>query len=352
MRHLKFASDASDKHALAAVIGPIQSISRSPLSTVGCTGATHERLELTLENGTKRRLVVKRTRPSADWRASRSSDRIGREAAMLAEPALMPVWRAFTCPYVAYAIEGDSIALVMDDLTPHLFPDVRQPIAEEQEERLLHALTAMHAEFWSETGQRSALLDLPFLARSEHYIGLLDACCAVDAQAAGVLPQALAERVTRGWTAALEQLPPPLFALMTTPAAEMAPFWEKLPRTIVHGDVKIANFALLPDGGVSAFDWALVGAAPASIDIGWYLAANASRLAHSKQDMLSRYHRLLNAQLAAPLAPALWATLVRSAIIFGARMRLWSKALAVEAERPGALAEWNWWVEQLEAACA
>jgi hypothetical protein len=33
-------------------------------------------------------------------------------------------------------------------------------------------------------------------------------------------------------------------------------------------------------------------------------------------------------------------------------MLLWSKALAVEAERPGALAEWNWWVEQLEAACS
>ena len=351
MRRLAFVSDASDKHALAAVTGPIQSISRSPLSTVGYTGATHERLELTLEDGTERRLVVKRTQRSADWTAVRSSDRIGREAAMLAEPGLMPIWRAFACPYVAYAIEGDSIALVMEDLTPHLFPDLRQPIAEEQEERLLYALTAMHAAFWSETGQHSAVLDRPFLARPEHYIGLLDACCAVDAQTIGVLPQALRERVTRGWTAALERLPAPLFALMTTPAAEMAPFWEKLPRTIVHGDVKIANLALLPDGGVSAFDWALVGAAPASIDIGWYLAVNASRLARSKQDMLSRYHRLLTAQLGAPLLPALWATLVRSAIIFGARMLLWSKALAVEDERPGAVAEWNWWVEQLEAAC-
>jgi hypothetical protein len=343
--------DASDKHALAAVTGPIQSITRSPLGTVGYTAATHERLELTLEDGTERRLIVKRTQLSTDWTSVRSGDRIGRGAAMLAEPALTPIWRAFSCPYLAYASEGDTVALVMEDLTPHLFPDVRQPITEEQEERLLRALTAMHAHFWTEANQPSAALDLPFLARPEHHIGMLDACCAVDAKAVEVLPPNLRESVTRGWTAALDRLPPPLFALMTTPAIEMAPFWEKLPRTIVHGDAKIANFALLP-AGVAAFDWAVVGAGPASIDIGWYLAVNATRLAHSKEDTLARYRRLLTEQLAAPLATAVWATLMRSAIIFGARMLLWSKALALEADRPGAAAEWNWWVEQLEAACA
>lgn len=350
MLRLAFVSDASDRNALAAVTGPIQSITRSPFSTVGYTGATHERLELTLEDGTERRLVVKRTRPSVDWTSVRSGDRIGREAAMLAEPALIPIWRAFSCPYLAYAIEGDAIALVMEDLTPHVLPDVRQPIAEEQEERLLHALTAMHAHFWTEAGHPSAVLDLPFLARPEHHIGMLDACCAVDTRAVEVLPQNLRESVTRGWMAALERLPPPLFALMTTPAPEMAPFWEKLPRTIIHGDAKIANFALQPDG-VAAFDWALVGAGPASIDIGWYLAVNATRLARSKEDTLARYRRMLTEQLAAPLTPAVWATMVRSAVIFGARMLLWSKALALEAERPGALDEWNWWIEQLEVTC-
>lgn len=349
MVRLASLSDASDQRALAAVTGPIQSLGRSPLSTVGFAGATHERLELVLESGARRNLVVKRAHVSADWTSIRSGDQVGREAALLAEPAL-DVWRAFACPYVAYAVEGDSIALVMDDLTPHLFPDIRQPLTEEQEERLLRALATLHAQFWSESGIPSPVLDLPMLARAEHYVGILDACCAADARATSVLPAALRENVAHGWTEALDRLPPPLFALMTTPAAEMAPFWEKLPRTIVHGDVKVANFALLPDGGVAAFDWALVGAAPASIDLGWYLAVNATRLARSKEDTLARYHRLLTGQLSAPLSATLWATLVRSAIIFGARMLLWSKALAVEAERPGALAEWNWWVEHLEAA--
>ena len=352
MLRLDSPHDASEKKALAAITGPIRSLVRTPLITIGFTGASHERLQLTLESGEQRSLVIKRTATSRDWTAIRTSDYAGREAAMLGEPALHAIWAAFACPYLAYAIAGDEIAVVMNDLSPFLFPDVRQPLAEDQEERLLSAIAALHAIFWTAPSDRSVALDLPLLARPEHHVGLIDACCAADAEASASLPAGLRDSVQRGWTAALERLPARLFALMTTPASEMTPFWEKLPRTLVHGDVKVANFALMPDGRVAAFDWALLTAGPASIDIGWYLAVNASRLAGSKDDALARYRRLLTARLPAPLPSALWATLVRSAIIFGARMLLWSKALAVEAERPGALAEWNWWLEQLEAACA
>lgn len=351
MLRLACSSDAINPAALAAVTGPIRSLVRAPLTTVGFTGASHERLELTLESGTRRSLVVKRTRIATDWTAIRSDDHLGREAALLAEPALAPVWSAFECPYLAFAMHDGDTALVMDDLGPFLFPDVRQPLEADHEERLLGAIAALHATFWTPPEHPSAVLDLPFLARPQHHVGILDACCAGNPAAVAMLPEGLREGVTRGWTAALERLPPPLFALMTTPAAEMAPFWERLPRTLVHGDVKVANFAVVPGGRVAAFDWALAGVAPASIDIGWYLAVNATRLAGSKEDTLARYRRLLTARLPSPLPNALWATLVRSAIIFGARMLLWSKALAVETERPGALAEWNWWVEQLEAAC-
>ena len=167
-----------------------------------------------------------------------------------------------------------------------------------------------------------------------------------------MLPQALAERVTRGWTAALEQLPPPLFALMTTPAAEMAPFWEKLPRTIVHGDVRIANFALLPDGGVSAFR---LGARRrrTSLDRHQVVSGREREPADSlKARYALRYHRLLNAQLAAPLAAGALGHAGPKCHHLRRPHAALVKALAVEAERPGALAEWNWWVEQLEAASA
>lgn len=80
MLRLASSSDASEKKALAAVTGPIRTLTRSPLTTVGFTGASHERLELVLENGRRSSLVVKRTKPSTDWTAIRSGDVIGREA--------------------------------------------------------------------------------------------------------------------------------------------------------------------------------------------------------------------------------------------------------------------------------
>ena len=87
------------------------------------------------------------------------------------------------------------------------------------------------------------------------------------------------------------------------------------------------------------------------IDVGWYLAVNATRLARSKEELLRRYRALLEPRLGSPLPGALWDALVRFGVVVGARMLLWSKALAVEADRPGARAEWAWWIERLEAAC-
>ena len=340
-------AQVTDPEALAAVTGPIRVLDRSPLETVGYTTARHERLDVTLRTGEHRALVVKRIQPSTDWTACRSADRRGREGAMLAEPTLGAMWEPLACPYVAFATEDDDVALVMEDLTPFLFPDVRMPLPEEAEEQLLTALATLHARFWS-----SPALELPWLAQPEHYAGLLDACCAADTGARAPLPELLREGIIRGWARALERLPPAVARVLAAPAAEVAWLWVGLPRTLLHGDAKVANFAVLPNQRVAAIDWALLGAGPATFDVGWYLAVNATRLSRSKEDTLARYRALLEARLLTPLPNGQWEALVRAGIVIGGRMLLWSKALAVEADRPGAQAEWAWWVEHLDAACA
>lgn len=55
---------------------------------------------------------------------------------------------------------------------------------------------------------------------------------------------------------------------MDAPAFELSWLWDGLPRTLLHGDARVANFALLPGQRVTAFDWALIGAGPATIDLG------------------------------------------------------------------------------------
>src|SRR6185503_5808718 len=97
------------------------------MATGGYTGVTRERLEFVLESGAIRRLVSKRVALARDWTALRTGDTRGREALLLDHSAFAPVWECFACPYVAYGMGEGEITLVMDDLEPQLFPDVREP---------------------------------------------------------------------------------------------------------------------------------------------------------------------------------------------------------------------------------
>jgi hypothetical protein len=339
------ADDVVDPDRLAALIGPVRAISRATLVTTGYTAAHHERLEVTLATGELRGLVVKRVRLATDWTACRTGDRLGREAKLLDEPSLAAVWEVIECPYLSFWSAADEVGLVLNDLSPFLLPDVRAPLSEEQEERLLTALAATHARFWSSAG-----LDLPWLARAEHYAGLLDSPSAAAGDAVAGLPAGLRQRVQLGWASARTHLPTSIAPALARPAVEAVRAWAGLPRTLLHGDVKVANFALMAAHKVAAFDWAMLGAGPVTVDVGWYLAVNASRLARPKDELLVRYRVLLTQRLGVPLSDALWDSLVRVAVICGARMLLWSKALALESNGPGSREEWAWWVEHLEAA--
>src|SRR5262249_42535115 len=148
--------------ALAALVGPVRSLARAPLAGVGFTRSTHERLELELESGQRVDLVVKHVDATLDWTAQRTFDVRGREALVLESLTLAAVWECFECPYVAWAREGARTVLVQRDLSPYLFPDVRQPLEMDAEEALLGALASMHARFWS-----SPELELPWLASGE-----------------------------------------------------------------------------------------------------------------------------------------------------------------------------------------
>src|SRR5262249_28301397 len=147
-----------------------------------------------------------------------------------------------------------------------------------------------------------------------------------------MLPSPLRENVTRGWAAAMARVPDDVAERLTRPGCEWAREWDDLPKTLLHGDVKVANFAIFGDGGVAAFDWALTGVGPCSIGLGWYLAINASRLAGTKESVIARYRELLGIDI----DDATWRRLEDAAVVCGARMLLWSKAAALEAGRPGA----------------
>jgi len=44
----------------------------------------------------------------------------------------------------------------------------------------------------------------------------------------------------------------------------------KLSQTLIHGDIRRANIAVLPSGTVSLFDWDFAVRAPATAELAWY----------------------------------------------------------------------------------
>jgi hypothetical protein len=307
--------------------------SATPLTGVGYSNAALSRVSS---------FVLKRTRLDRDWTARRTADRRGREALLVSEPALAAVWEVFACPYVAYAFGDGEVGLLMNDLTDSLLPDERAPLTAEQEAAILQRLAGLHGRFWGARAPQAG-----WLSDVEHLVDMLPPSVAGDDAELAMLPPGLRENVPRGWTAALPRVPAEARTWLTCSGSACAREWQDLPRTLVHGDVKVANFAILADGGVAAFDWAMAGVGPCSIDLGWYVAVNASRLTAPKEEIIRRYRLLLEAELGRALPDSVWQRLEHAAAVCGARTLLWSKALALESGRDGAEEEWAWWIDRL-----
>jgi hypothetical protein len=342
---LASAAALTTPEGLRGVVGQVQTVTRSPLLTSGRSGAKHERLDLQLSDGAHLGLVLKRNRVADDWEARRTGDTVGREAAVLADPALAGIWEVFRCPFRAFALHDGELGLLMDDLTDYVPPDVDEPVPEAQEEALLGALAALHARYWN-----ADVLTLPWLMSPAQAITCYNPR-APEEEARRGAPDPLFDWVRQGWELALPRLPAPLATLLADPRDALQRACAGLPRTLLHGNSRLRNFAFYPDGGVAAFDWAEAAAAPATLEVGWYLILNARRRARSQEEVLARYRHLLEAGLGAPLPDALWERLLAAGLLYGAAMLLWDRALDLDDGLPGAAAEWDWWVGQLTRRC-
>ena len=333
--------ELTDRAFLASILGPVRELRRESMGTPGFSGSTHERFHADLEDGDRVSLVLKRTRLDTDWTAYRSGDSQGRESLLLGSPELARIWEIFSSPYVAFATGPGEVALLMHDLAPYLLPDVREPISVAAEDALLSRLAALHAAHWG--------APLPvWLTRPADAFSILGPVC-LGRDPCPPPPPPMKDRVIEGWDEAFRRMPEAVARMLRMPPEEHERELAHLPRTLVHGDGKVANFAFLPGDRVAAFDWAMAGWAPASNELGWYLAVNASRLARPKEAVMERYRGRLEAARGAPLEESLWQDLASAAVRGGALMLLWSKALAVRDGRPGAQREWDWWIERLEA---
>ena len=334
--------DLSSREGLKEIVGQVESIAHQPLATVGFSQAQHERLTVQLSTGSSTSLVLKRFNLTTTLTAYRTGDTVGREAALLIEPTLAGIWEVFRNPYRAFAVEGQEVGLLMTDLTGSLVADDGAVVTAAQEDDFLRSLASLHARFWE-----SSALRVSWLAPLSARFHILHPTAGIEELTRPRVAPVFG-LVGRGWEIALQVLPARIASLLQRPAESIAGDFSHLPQTLLHGDTKLANFGFYPNGELAAFDWATVGKGPATVDLGYCLAINSAKLPGAKESIIARYRYLLETELPRPIPAATWDELVTLAIVAGAGMLLWSKALALDARAPGATAEWDWWVAALE----
>lgn len=232
------AATASDRVDLSSVL------SRRPMieTDEAFSGATLERLEL--RDG--RRLVAKQLPADGDWltRGTDGRDRLRR----LWESGVLERVDAVTDHTIVdlQAIDGGDV-VVMRDASSELLPP-RVPVTRATSRLLTARLAALHEHF-----RGSQADDLCSIAA--RYAMFSPAFHATDA---GSGRHPLADRIIRGWSLFEEHVDPDVVQAVFTVHREPERLERALtdaPTTLLHGDVKLENLGLWPDGRLVAIDW-------------------------------------------------------------------------------------------------
>lgn len=230
--------------------------------------------------------------------------------------------------------EADGWLVVMDDLGAKLLPDDR-PVTRAESRRLLAAAAAIHERFAGE----DLLVGVPAIL----YRFLSPAIAVAEAGSPNPLPGLIG----RGWARFAEAVPPDIAATIATihrdPDAFGARF-EGLPRTLIHGDYRLANLGL-EDDRVVVIDWgSSCVAGPAAMDLAWYLIVGATRIEATRDEVIDDFIALEGGRHE-PRALGL--------ALIGALAQLgWNKALDVlenpdPTARARERADLDWWVARV-----
>lgn len=302
---------------------------RTPLDTVGKSGA---RLERVWVDGTA--YVVKHLDRDADW-TMRASGFDGFAAVELwRRGVLQALPGEIRQPIVAVA-QGQTAALLMEDVSAWLVPATDEPITPAQQERFLDHMASVHAGFWSTT------LPIDVVTPAGRYLELSPSMAAAElARGSDALVPQL---VRRGWPL-LEEVAPRAAAVVVPLVHDPEPLVAALagtPQTFVHGNWKLDNLGTDDAGRTVLLDWELPGRGAPLSDLAWYLAINCRRLPVSKEATVATYRDALERH---GIDTGSWWDRQLALCLLGALVQFgWEKALG------GYDDELAWWEERAVA---
>lgn len=263
----------------------LQGLPEMPFPNDGWSGAT-----LTQVRRGDDVFVIKRTSWAQDWIARATRDHALREG--FVANGQLPLPAPFRAPYLGAARDDTAVAMLMPDLSRELITWEREDgaptVTPETLDRVFGGLARLHAVPdpgvpevagdrpwpWCPPRERLTLLSRPSAAQF-----------VIDGVAAGARFLAGWDAFDRHADAAARDLVDGLAADPTPLLAALA----RLPDAMLHGDLKLANVALLSDGGLALIDWQMVMRAPVAVELGWLLVSNSGALPEPPDVVLDRY---------------------------------------------------------------
>ncbi len=198
-------------------------------------------------------------------------------------------------PYLGVGSDGPSIAMLMPDLTSELLawerPGRDPVVGQATLGHVIEAVAGLHAMPWADYRPTTRDWGWPWCPLRERLL-LLTRPSAERYRAEGV---AVADRFLAGWDA-FERVAPieavGLIRELSNDPSRLLSALDRLPATGIHGDLKLANVALLDDGRVALIDWSMMSLAPVAVELGWLLVSNSASLPIEPDAVMARYREL------------------------------------------------------------
>lgn len=228
--------------------------------------------------------------------------------------------------------DGLGGALLMRDVGAAMVPAGDDPLPVDHHLQLLDDMAALAAALWGWSDGTG------LLPAANRWLAFNDA--GIAAEEARGFPDPVPRIARDGWARFDERAPRAARTAVQDLRRDTGPLVAAAattPQTFLHGDWKLGNLGIGADGRTVLLDWTYCGLGPACFDLGWYLALNAARLPHAKEEAIAAFRVFLEHH---GVATAPWwdrqlgLCLLGTAVLFG-----WEKAF-------GSDEEFGWWCDR------
>jgi hypothetical protein len=274
-------------------------VGEEPFPTDGWSGSSFTALERGRE-----RFVLKRTSARRDWIVRATRDDEVREAWLAnsrgpAQDPMKALGGERSSAYLGAAADANGeAAILMPDLSTELVAWERpshEPVLDVgATDRLIDRIALLHSLPWSETlaaaADRAGDPPPPWCPLPER-LTLLTRRSATGYAEDG---NPVGEIFLGGWDAFDDLAPRATRDLIDGLGADPTPLitaLASLPSVGLHGDLKLANVALLEGERVAFIDWQMTLQAPVAVELGWFIVTNSAELPIPPDEVLRRYHQ-------------------------------------------------------------